>query len=162
MYFFSKYVYILSTEELCLITLNTDAKFEEKLICCFKNDKKLVNFDLSTWKPQKFALLLLLCKVFNVWPKKLQRNYLSWHWWVMQNLKKNGLVVRKMTWRVWQILTRALESVKIGTLMGSFCRKYKMYEPKSYRGYAWQWGIDLSFQNWHKEFDKFWLEHLEI
>ena len=28
--------------------------------------------------------------------------------------------------------------------------------------YSWQWGIDLSFQNWHKEFDKFWLEHLEI
>ena len=162
MYLFSKNFYILSTEELCLITLNTDAKFEEKLICCFKNDKKLVNFDLSTWKPQKFALLLLLCKVFNVCPKKVQRNYLSWHWRVMQNLKKNGLEVRKMTWRVWQILTRALESVKIGTLMGSFCRKYKMYEPKSYRGYAWQWGIDLSFQNWHKEFDKFWLEHLEI
>ena len=25
-----------------------DAKFEEKLICCFKNDKNLLNFDLST------------------------------------------------------------------------------------------------------------------
>ena len=134
MYLFSKNFHILSTEELCLITLNTDAKFEEKPICCFRNDKKLVNFDLSTWKPQKFALLLLLCKVFNVCPKKVQRNYLSWHWRVMQNLKKNGLVVRKMTWRVWQILTRALESVKIGTLMGSFCPKYKMYEPKIYRG----------------------------
>ena len=31
----------------------------------------------------------LLCKVFNVWPKKLHRSYLSWHWRVMQNLKKN-------------------------------------------------------------------------
>ena len=143
MYFFSKNVYILSTEELCLITLNTDAKFEEKLICCFKNDKELVNFDLSTWKPQKFALLLLLCKVFNVCPKKVQRNYLSWHWRVMQNLKKNGLEVRKMTWRVWQILTRALESVKIGTLMGSFCPKYKMYEPKIYRGV-----IFMTMRNW--------------
>ena len=29
----------------------------------------------------------LLCKVFNVWPKKVQRSYLSWHWRVMQNLK---------------------------------------------------------------------------
>ena len=143
MYLFSKNFYILSTEELCLITLNTDAKFEEKQICCFKNDKKLVNFDLSTWKPQKFALLLLLCKVFNVCPKKVQRNYLSWHWRVMQNLKKNWLVVRKMTWRVWQILTRALESVKIGTLMGSFCPKYKMYEPKIYRGV-----IFMTMRNW--------------
>ena len=143
MYLFSKNFHILSTEELCLITLNTDAKFEEKPICCFRNDKKLVNFDLSTWKPQKFALLLLLCKVFNVCPKKVQRNDLSWHWRVMQNLKKNGLVVRKMTWRVWQILTRALESVKIGTLMGSFCPKYKMYEPKIYRGV-----IFMTMGNW--------------
>ena len=63
---------------------------------------------------------LLLCKVFNVWPKKVQRSYLSWHWLVMQNLKKNGLVVWKMTWGIWKIFTRALESPKIGTLMGSF------------------------------------------
>ena len=32
------------------------AKFEEKLIFCFKNDKNLVNFDLSTKKSKKFAL----------------------------------------------------------------------------------------------------------
>ena len=38
------------------MTLKTDAKFEEKLICCFKNDKKLVSFDLNTQKFQKFAL----------------------------------------------------------------------------------------------------------
>ena len=30
--------------------LKSDAKFEEKLICCFKNDKNLVNFDLRTQK----------------------------------------------------------------------------------------------------------------
>ena len=30
------------------MTLKGDAKFEEKPICCFKNDKNLVNFDLST------------------------------------------------------------------------------------------------------------------
>ena len=29
----------------------------------------------------------------------------------------------KKTWEIWQIFTRALESVKIGTLMGSFCPK---------------------------------------
>ena len=28
--------------------LQSDAKFEEKLICCFKADKNLVNFDLNT------------------------------------------------------------------------------------------------------------------
>ena len=65
----------------------------------------------------------LSCKVCNVWPKKVQRSYLSWHWIVMQNLKKNWLVVWKMTWEIWQIFIRTLESVKIGTFMGSFCSK---------------------------------------
>ena len=36
--------------------LKSDAKFEEKPICCFKNDKNLVNFDPSTQKSKKFAL----------------------------------------------------------------------------------------------------------
>ena len=36
--------------------LKNDAKFEEKPICCFKNDKNLVNFDPSPQKSQKFAL----------------------------------------------------------------------------------------------------------
>ena len=66
---------------------------------------------------------LLLSKVYIIWAKKLQRSYLSWHWRVMQNLKKNWLVVSKMTREIWQIFTRSLESVKIGTLMGSFCPK---------------------------------------
>ena len=54
----------------------------------------------------------LLCKVYNVWPKKVQRSYTSWHWRVMQNLKKNWLVVWKMKWGIWQLFTRALENPK--------------------------------------------------
>ena len=38
------------------MTLKIDAKFEEKLIFCFKNDKNLVKFDLSTRKSRKLAL----------------------------------------------------------------------------------------------------------
>ena len=111
-------------EELCLMTLKIDAKFEEKLICCFKNDRNLVNFDPSTQNLQNLHFhWFLLCKVFNVWPKKVQRSYLSWHWRVMQNLKKNWLVVWKMTWGIWQIFTRANESLKIGTFIGSFYPK---------------------------------------
>ena len=41
------------------MTLNIDAKFEEKLNCCFKNDKNLVKFEPSTQKSQNFALLLV-------------------------------------------------------------------------------------------------------
>ena len=38
------------------MTLKSDAKFEEKLICYFKNDKNLVDFDRSTQKSQKVTL----------------------------------------------------------------------------------------------------------
>ena len=38
------------------MTLKIDAKFEKKLICCFKNDKNLVNFDP---KVSKFVLSLV-------------------------------------------------------------------------------------------------------
>ena len=31
------------------MTLKSDARFEEKLICDFKNDKNLVNFEPMTW-----------------------------------------------------------------------------------------------------------------
>ena len=32
--------------------LKIDAKFEENLICCFKNDKNLMNFYLTTGSSQ--------------------------------------------------------------------------------------------------------------
>ena len=59
----------------------------------------------------------------------------------------------------------------IFTLMGSFWAEYILSELKKYRGVTFHeteegykiWrGIDLSFQNWHKEFDKFWLEHSKV
>ena len=51
-----------------------------------------------------------------------------------KNLKKNWLVAWKMTWGMLQIFTRELDSVKIGTLIGSFCPKQKMYELRIYSG----------------------------
>ena len=43
-------------EQLCVVTLKNDAKFEEEMIC-FKNDiRHLMNFELSTWKSKKFSL----------------------------------------------------------------------------------------------------------
>ena len=55
-------------------------------------------------------------------------SYLSWHWRVMQNLKKNWLAVWKMTWGIWQNFNRALKNVKIGTLMESFCPSFTFTE----------------------------------
>ena len=45
-----------SMEKLCLMIPKSGAKFEEKLIFCFKNDTNLVNLDLSIKKSKKFAL----------------------------------------------------------------------------------------------------------
>ena len=76
---------------------------------------------------------LLLSKVYIVWAKKVQKSYLSWNWRGIQNFERNRLSVWEMTSWIWQNFTRALESVKIGTLIGSFCPKWKMYELKIYR-----------------------------
>ena len=45
-----------STEELSVMTMKNDTKFEEELTCHFKVDmRNLTNFDLSTWKSPKFS-----------------------------------------------------------------------------------------------------------
>ena len=55
--------------------------------------------------------------------------------------------------------------------MGSFRANYIFFELKKYRevifheteeGYKIWRGISLSFQNWHKEFDKFSPEHSKV
>ena len=55
--------------------------------------------------------------------------------------------------------------------MGFFCPKLKMHEIKiywevmSHENEEWckNWrGIDVSFQNWHEQFDKFWFKHSKI
>ena len=60
---------------------------------------------------------------------------------------------------------------KIFILMSSFWAKYILFELKKYRGIIFHeteegykiWGgIDFSFQNWHKEFDKIWPEHSKV
>ena len=117
------------------MTLKNDEKFEEELTCCFKMYMR--NLTNLTQVPKSLNNShfngLLLTKVYNVWVKKVQSSYLSWHWRVMQNLKKNWLVAWKKTWGIWQIFIRALKSLKIGTLMGSFYPKQKTYELKIYR-----------------------------
>ena len=144
------------------MTLKSDAKVGEKLICCFKNVESLKNLNFC-W--------FLLCKVYNILAKKIQRSYILWHWKVMQNLNKNWITVWKMTGGIWQIFTGVLESFKIGTLMISFYPKQKMYELKIYRWVIchdneewckiWR-GNDLLFQNWHQEIDKLWPESLKV
>ena len=89
---------------------------------------------------------------------------------MMQNLKRNWLVISKLTWGIWWILIRALESLKnfhFNVLLLS--KVYTAWVKKVQRSYlSWNWrqiqiwrGIDLSFQNWHEEFKQILIWALE-
>ena len=43
--------------------------------------------------------------------KKVHRNYVWWHWRLMQNLKESWLVLSKMTSRIWQIFVHRLKNI---------------------------------------------------
>ena len=114
------------TGELFVMTMKKDAKLEG-LTCRFKIDMKtLMSFNkaLKNLKNLHFNGLPLT-KVYNVWAKKVQGSYVWWHWMLMQNLMKNWLFLSKITWGIWEIFTRALESLKIWTLMRCFIQSRK-------------------------------------
>ena len=121
------------------MTLRNDEKSEEELTCRFKIDiRNLMNFDRGVM----FNCTQDWCKVW----------------------RKTGLWFQKLTWGIWQIFTRALKSLEIGTLMAYFYLKLKTNELINCGGVMchdndewckiWR-GIDLSVQNWHEEFDNF-------
>ena len=112
LYFYSKFFYIFSTKGLYQST-------------------NLVKFYVSNQKSEILHFNgLLLSKSCTVSTKKVEKSYLSWHWRVIQTFNKNSFFVWKMTWEIWWILTRAVENLKICTLMGYFCQKYVMFELK--------------------------------
>ena len=106
-----------SIEELCLMTLKSDAKFQGKPSLGSKNDmSNLVIFNASSGKSEN-TYILLLSIANKVSAKNVHNNYLSRH-----SLK---------TLAIWWIIARTVESLKICTLMGCFRRKYIMFEIKN-------------------------------
>ena len=73
----------------------------------------------------------------------LQRTYVYGHWRMIKNLKRNWLVVSKLTWRLWRILTRALESRKNLHFNGLFrTNVYNVSPKKAQRSYlSWHWRV---------------------
>ena len=140
------------------MTLKNDEKSEDELTCRFKIDIKYDEFWLETSKASKIYtlvgcfwpnyIMLELKKYREVMFNCIQDWYKVW--------RKTGLRFQKLTWGIWQIFTRALESLQIGTLMAYFCLKLKMYELKNCRGVMchdndewckiWR-GTDWSVQN---------------
>ena len=89
----------------------------------------------------------------------------------MQNLKRVWLVVSKLTWGIWLILTRAIEVSKMFTLMRSFWANYILFELKKYIGVIFhdmeEWckiwiKTDLLTGKWHEEFGKFSPEYSKV
>ena len=118
-----------NTEELSLMTLNSDAKFKEKLTCGFKYDmRNLVNFHQILQKSENFFSMGSFCPKYIRFELKNYRGVIfhdNEQWckmWI--NL---DLVVSKMAWKIAWTFIRALKSLKNCTLMGSFCPKHIMF-----------------------------------
>ena len=95
---------------------------KKNLTCDLKHNwKNLVNVHASSGKSGNFYLeWLLFSKVSKNLDEKVKKCYVSWHWSLMQGLKKNWLFVQKVIWGICWIL-----SPKICTLMCYFSAKKK-------------------------------------
>ena len=103
----------------------------------WKEHIKVLNFGLSISTNFYFNRLFLL-KVYKVSAKNVQKNYVSWHWRIIQNLKKNLFVVSKMT-KTWRILIQALKRFFDSSKNLHFdwslpCKVYNVWPKKNYRG----------------------------
>ena len=158
-----KYMNWTFTEELCVITRKNDEKFGKEFTSKLtwgiwqiltQALKNLKNFHFNGH---------LLRKLYIVWAKKVQRAYLLWHWKVMQNLRKTDLWFGKWQEEFGNFSPEHSKVSKLGLWWNPFiqsrkCTGLKLTEKNEEWCKIWR-GIDLLFQNWHKEFDKFWPEH---
>ena len=76
---------------------------------------------------------------------------MSLHWRVIQTSKKHWLFAWKITWGIWWILARVVETLKIYTLMGYFCRKYVMFGIKNTKELC-LWKVNYDFKNGTRNF----------
>ena len=102
----------------------------------------------------------LSCKVYNVWPKKVQRSYHLCHAKFeekltcgLENDTNNLANFRQNTWKCqnWDF-----DGMLFSNVQNAGDKKLRAIWRKIWRR------IDLPFQNSHKEFDEFWLEHLKV
>ena len=133
--------------------LKSDAKFEKKSDLGFaKWPQEFGKFSpehLKVWKLGFYGILI--SKGENLWAYSLQKSYVSWHWRMMKNLKRNWLVVSKLTLGIWEILTRALESLKNLHFDGFLLTKvYNIWAKKVQKSYlSWHWKVMQNLKkNW--------------
>ena len=164
----NKYRGVMShdTEEWCKIWRKTDLWF----------GKWHEEFGKFSPEHSKISKICTLMSCF--WPKYIMFELKKYRGVIFHDTEESCKIWRKtdLWFGKWhkkfgKFSSEHLKVLKLGTFMGSFCPKWKMHELKIYRGNmcndtkVWSkiWrGIDLSFQNWHKEFDEFWLEYLKV
>ena len=100
--------------------------------------------ELSLEHPKIWKLYtdgFFLSKSYNVSGRQFQRNSVSWHWRVLQNLKENWLETWKMTFEIWLIFMWAVKSLKICTLMCYYLSiTYKVSAKKVQKNnFSWHW-----------------------
>ena len=126
------------------MALKSDAKFKKNLLVVPKMTWGLWWIFIRVWKfaigykqVWKFAI------AYKVSAKNVQKNSFMTLKKDRRKEKKSWLFIWQMT---WQILTWAVESLKICTLMGYFGRQYVMFELQRYRG-VMSWKMTYSFKN---------------
>ena len=132
-----------------------------------------MNFDPSTWKSQKFSFSMC-----SFWAKYILFELKKYRGITFHETEERCKIWRgiNLSFQNWhkefdKIWPEHLKVSKMFILLGSVWAKYVLFELEKYRGiifyeieegYKIFRGIDFSFQNWHKELDKIWLEHLKV
>ena len=110
----------------------------------------------------------LLCKVYKVWPKKVQRSifhdmkshakFEEKQTCGLQNDMRNLAIFHQNTWKCQNWYFHGVLLFKVENAWATNYMSYREVMSNDTEEWWKIWGeIYLSFQNWHKEFDKFWL-----
>ena len=138
------------------MTLESDAKFKENLICGLENNmRKLANIRQSTWKSQNWDFDGIFCPKLKIYELKIYRGGMchdNEEWY--KNWRTNWLVVSKPTWGIWQIVTWALENLKHLHFNGLLLIKvFNVWDKKVQRDILiyiwWNWKLMQNLkENW--------------
>ena len=148
------------------MTLESDAKFEEKLTCGLENNmRNLANFHQSTESLKIRTLMGFFCPKLNIYELKIYRGVMCYdneEW--CKNWRGTDFSVQNWHEEFDEFWSKHSKTSKICTLVGSCWSKYIMFELKNYRGVIFDgtedwckiWSkTDLCFLKWHEEFVKF-------
>ena len=107
----------------------------------------LLKYHLSSWKSEISHFDgLLFSRSYKVSIKKVEKSYLSWHWRLMQSLKKNYPHIKYDMRNLVNIHQTNQKSENV-TSIGSFCPKYIRFELKKYRAVIF-YDTDQWFKIW--------------